>query len=301
MMISPILNSLIHQTSSNQPTLCVITGPTAVGKTDFAIEVALHFDTVIISADSRQFYREMCIGTAFPTEEQQSKVKHYFIGHKSIQDYYSVSKYEQDVLELLPSLFEQHPVVVMTGGSGLYIDAVCYGIDLLPDPDPEVREELTLIFEKEGVEGLRQRIKKLDPHYYQTSDIANYKRLLRALEVTIQTGKPYSQMITGKAKERDFNIQKFYLNRPRAELFERINLRVDQMMQAGLLDEVQQLYPYKDLNALNTVGYKELFSYLDGKSSLEQAVEKIKVHTRRYAKRQLTWFKRDSSYQEIKI
>ncbi|MEG1556536.1 MAG: tRNA (adenosine(37)-N6)-dimethylallyltransferase MiaA, partial [Bacteroidales bacterium] len=247
------------------PTLLVISGPTAVGKTEFAIQLAKQYKTVIISADSRQFYKEMRIGTAFPTPEELNSIPHFFVGNLSIQDYYSVSKYEQEVLQLLTDLFMKHEVVVMTGGSGLYIDAVCKGIDELPDPDAEVRKLVVDLFEKEGAEALRNQVRILDPEFYQNADIANYKRLMRALEVCWQTGKPYSWFLKQTQHVRHFDMAKYYLNRPREILFDRINKRVDVMMEQGLLDEVKTLYPYKCLNALNTVGYKELFDYLDHK------------------------------------
>lgn len=285
----------------NKPLLCVITGPTAVGKTDLTVRLAEQYDAPIISADSRQFYKEMFIGTAKPSEEEMRKVPHYFIGHLSVTDYYSVSRFEQDVLTLLPQLFAKNNLVIITGGSGLYIDAVCKGIDDLPDPDPEIRDQVIQLFEKEGIRALRRELKFLDPLFYQQADIANHKRMIRALEVCLQTGKPYSSHLTSKKKERDFEIRKFCLCRPREELFERINNRVDLMMKQGLLEEVRSLLPFRKYNALNTVGYKELFDYLDGKISLNDAVEQIKVHTRRYAKRQMTWFKRDGGYEMVEL
>ena len=280
----------------DKPTLLVIAGPTAVGKTQLAIETALQCESVVLSADSRQFYREMKIGTAAPSNEELATVKHYFIGNLSIHDYYSVSKYEQDVLQLLPSLFAQHNVVVMTGGSGLYIDAVCNGIDELPDPDPEIRQFVNNIYKNDGIESLRSQLRKVDKAYYNSCNLADHKRMIRAVEVSHQMGKPYSDFLKNPHKKRDFNIIKYCLVRPREELFDRINRRVDLMMEQGLLEEARQLYPYRELNSLNTVGYKELFDFFDGKLSLEQAVTDIKTHTRRYAKRQMTWFKRDGSY-----
>ena len=283
----------------DKPTLLVIAGPTAVGKTQFAIETALQCESVVLSADSRQFYREMKIGTAAPTNEELAMVKHYFIGNLSIHDYYSVSKYEQDVLQLLPSLFARHNVVVMTGGSGLYIDAVCNGIDELPDPDPEIRQFVNDIYKNDGIETLRAQLRKVDKAYYDTCNLADHKRMIRAVEVSLQTGKPYSEFLKNPHKKRDFDIIKYCLVRPREELFGRINQRVDLMMEQGLLEEARQLYPHRELNSLNTVGYKELFDFFDGKLSLEQAITDIKTHTRRYAKRQMTWFKRDGSYIQI--
>lgn len=276
-----------------KPLLLVITGPTAVGKTSVAITLAKALDTVILSADSRQFYSELNIGTAKPDFSQLSEVKHYFIGQLSVHDYYNVARFEADVLQLLPSLFEKHPVVVMAGGSGLYLDAVCRGIDDFPDPTPELRNYLKGILAGEGIGKLQELLKQLDPAHMLVVDDANPKRLLRALEVCMTTGKPYSEQRMNQSKTRDFAVLKIGLNLPRAELFARIGQRVDEMMAAGLLGEVKQFIPLRHLNALNTVGYKELFAYIDGDVSLERAVEDIKTNTRRYAKRQLTWFKRD--------
>ncbi|MDD4395506.1 MAG: tRNA (adenosine(37)-N6)-dimethylallyltransferase MiaA [Bacteroidales bacterium] len=281
----------------NRPTLIVIAGPTAVGKTQFAIDWAKTYQSVIISADSRQFYKEMKIGTAAPTDDELAQVPHYFVGNLSIHDYYSVSRFEQDVLQLLPTLFAQHSVVVMTGGSGLYIDVVCHGIDELPDPDPAVRDFVISTFQNQGLESLRNLLKKLDPAFYESCNLADSKRIMRAVEVSMQIGQPYSVFLTQNKKIRDFDILKVCLTRPRNILFQRINNRVDLMMEQGLLHEAERLYPYRTLNALNTVGYRELFDFMDGKLSLEQAVTDIKVHTRRYAKRQMTWFQRDDSYQ----
>lgn len=285
----------------NNPTLVVVAGPTAVGKTQFCIALAKQYACPIISADSRQFYREMNIGTATPSKEEMSGVPHYFVGHLSINDYYSVSRFEQDVLQLLPTLFQQTNTVIMTGGSGLYLDAVCYGIDELPDPDPAIREEVITLYENEGLTALQTKLQLLDPEYYESVDIANHKRLIRAIEVCLQTGKPYSSFRSMSQKVRDFDIVKYCLSRPRDILFSRINQRVDLMMEQGFLEEATQLYPHRHLNALNTVGYKELFQYLDGVLSLEEAVNDIKTHTRRYAKRQLSWFKRDASYQYVDL
>ena len=285
----------------NTPTLVVVAGPTAVGKTQFCIALAKQYGCPIISADSRQFYREMNIGTAAPSKEEMSGVTHYFVGHLSIKDYYSVSRFEQDVLQLLPTLFQYSNTVIMTGGSGLYLDAVCYGIDELPDPDPAIREEVITLYENEGLAALQTKLQLLDPEYYESVDIANHKRLIRAIEVCLQTGKPYSSFRSMSQKVRDFDIVKYCLSRPRDILFSRINQRVDLMMEQGFLEEATQLYPYRHLNALNTVGYKELFQYLDGVLSLEEAVNDIKTHTRRYAKRQLSWFKRDASYQYVDL
>ena len=273
--------------------LIIITGPTAVGKTSVAIEVARALHTEIISCDSRQMYREMRIGTAVPTAEELAAVPHHFIGHLSIHDYYNVSMFEQECLQLLNQLFLKYQTVVMTGGSGLYIDALCRGIDGFPTVDPEIRKTVTGWFETEGIEYLRRQLKMLDPEHYTKVDLRNHKRIMKAIEVSLQTGKPYSSFLTAKEQKRPFDIVKIALNRPREELFERINLRTTTMMEEGLLEEAHALYPYRHLNALNTVGYKELFAYMDGLHDLNTAVELIRRNTRRYAKRQLTWFARD--------
>lgn len=274
-------------------TLIVVTGPTAIGKTELAIEVAKHFDTEIISADSRQFYKEMSIGTAKPKEAELQAAPHHFVGHLSVNDYYNVSRFEQDVLQLLDKLFKKHDYVVITGGSGLYIDAVCHGIDKLPDADEKLRAKLNRIHMEQGIEPLRQKLKELDPDYFSEVDLNNPKRLMRAIEVCMLTGKKYSELRKKESPERDFEIIKIGLNTEREKLFDRINRRVDKMIEVGLINEVKSLEKYRHLNALNTVGYKEIFAFLDGIYSREEAIEKIKTNTRRYAKRQLTWFKRD--------
>lgn len=278
---------------SRSACLIVIAGPTASGKTDVAISVAKHFGCEIISADSRQFYRELKIGTAAPTEAQLAAVKHHFAGHLSIEDSYDVYRYEKEALELLDSLFMKERFAVLTGGSGLYIQAVCEGFDELPDSDQEVRAELRRIFESEGLPALRQMLRKLDPAYAAEVDPSNPNRILRALEVSISTGKPYSSFRKGKINTRPFRIIKICLDLPRQELHERINRRVDDMIKAGLVDEARAFYPHRTLNALNTVGYKELFSHFNRECSLEEAIENIKTNTRRYARRQITWFRRD--------
>jgi tRNA dimethylallyltransferase len=275
--------------------LIVITGPTAVGKTSLTIQLARSLGTEIISADSRQFYKEMRIGTARPGEAELQGVPHHFIGHLSIHDEYNVSRYEEDVLNLLGNLFQRNGCVLMAGGSGLYINAVCNGIDDLPDADDSLREELKMLYAKEGTGALRARLRILDPDYYEQADLANPKRLLRALEVCIATGKPYSALRTNVRKEREFGILKIGLHRDREELNLRINQRVDRMVEAGLVEEARQLLPFRNLNALNTVGYKELFPYFDGILPLDTAIENIKTHSRRYAKRQMTWFRKDPS------
>jgi len=276
-------------------TLIVILGPTAIGKTKLAIDIAKTFDAEIISADSRQFYKELKIGVAAPTDEELKVVKHHFVGHFSINEYYNVSKFENDVLEFLDGYFQNKRYAVMASGSGLYIDAVCKGIDELPDPDDNLRRQLKKTLKNNGLEPLLKQLKQLDPEYYDIVDLNNPNRIMRALEVCLKTGKTYTSLRNNKPKKRDFEIIKIGLNRPRKELFEIIENRVDKMIEQGLLDEVKGLLKYKNLNALNTVGYKEIFDYFDGNCILDQAIEKIKTNTRRYAKRQLTWFKKDNS------
>ena len=276
--------------------LVVIAGPTAVGKTDVAIQLAKLFSTEIISADSRQFYREMYIGTAKPDQFQLDEVKHHFVGQLSIHDYYNVSNFENEALLLLKTLFLQNNIVFMVGGSGLYIDAVCRGIDDFPDPKPELRSYLKGVYQDEGIVKLQEMLLHLDPEYLATVDVNNPNRLLRALEVCHTTGKKFSEQRLNSSKTRDFQIIKIGLNLPRPELFSRIELRVDQMIEKGLVDEVKSLLPFRHLNALNTVGYKEIFDFLDSKITLEQAIVNIKTNTRRYAKRQLTWFKRTDEF-----
>jgi len=273
--------------------LIVISGPTGIGKTDLSIDIALEFGTEIISSDSRQVYKELKIGTAVPTDDQLKRVKHHLIGHISVYDYYNASMFELEVLELLKNLFVDHDKVIMTGGSGMYINAVCDGIDELPDIDMEIRNDLIAMHEKEGIESLRMQLKMLDPESYKKIDLKNAKRILKALEVSLQTGKPYSSFLKGSKKERDFDIIKIGLQRDRTELYERINLRVDQMVEEGLVEEAQRFYKDRALNSLNTVGYKELFEHFDGIITQEKAIELIKRNSRHYAKRQISWFARD--------
>lgn len=273
-------------------TLLVLLGPTGVGKTDLSIQLAQYYNSPIVSSDSRQIYREMKVGTAVPDDAQLAAVKHYFIGSRSIHDDYTAGRYEIDVLKLLDELFPQHPSVWLVGGSGLYIDAVCRGIDAIPATDDSLRNNLIQRLEDEGLESLRFELKRLDPDIFNEIDVKNPKRVLRALEVCLTTGQPYSQLRTNFSKVRDFRIIKIGLNIPRDELYNRINHRVDLMVEQGLVDEAKILYPYRHLNALKTVGYKELFDYFDGKISLPEAIDLIKRDTRRYAKRQLSWFAR---------
>ncbi|HOU30439.1 MAG TPA: tRNA (adenosine(37)-N6)-dimethylallyltransferase MiaA [Bacteroidales bacterium] len=276
-----------------QNTLIVVVGPTGVGKTELSIDLAGHFKTEIISCDSRQFYREMVIGTSAPTEEQLSKVRHHFVRFLSVTDYYSASMYERDVLKLLPELFSRNPLVILTGGSGLYVDAVCIGIDDIPDVDPAAREKYWNLYQRDGIESLRIALKLLDPDYYRIVDLKNHKRIIRALEICETTGRPYSSFLKKEKRQRDFRIIKIGLERPRDELYTRINERVDRMIGEGLVEEAHNLLKYRHLNALQTLGYKELFEYFDGKITLETAISLIKRNSRRYAKRQITWWARD--------
>ena len=273
-------------------TLVVITGPTAVGKTALTMQLAQHYGVPVINADSRQIYRELKIGTAAPTAEQQQLVKHYFVGTKSIDDYYNASMYEQEVLELLDA--ERSTFHVLSGGSMMYIDAVCNGIDDIPTVRDDIREEMKRRYAEEGLEALCEDLRRLDPEHYAIVDRQNHRRVIHALEICYQTGRTYTSFRTQQKKERPFRIVKIGLNRDREELYNRINQRVDQMMEDGLLDEVKSLISERNTNALNTVGYKELFDYLDGRWSLDEAVERIKGNTRRYARKQLTWYKRDA-------
>jgi tRNA dimethylallyltransferase len=281
--------------------LYVIEGATAVGKTDFAIQKALAWQSEIISADSRQFYKELNIAVARPSEEELATVKHHFIATISIFDYYSVSKFEQDVLKLLEELFKKHDTVIMTGGSGLYVNAVCKGIDDLPDPDENIRLKVDCVLKNDGIEQLQMMLKVLDPAFYEQIDLQNHKRLRRAVEVCLQTGKPYSQLRTNIQKKRPFEIERVMLNRNTNELYERINQRVDIMLEKGLLDDARNLYQHRGLNALNTVGYKEMFEYFDGRISLEQAIIDIKTHSRRYAKKQLTWLRKQDITEIVEL
>ncbi len=277
--------------------LIVLVGPTASGKTDIAIQLAKQFNSVIISADSRQFYKEIPIGTAAPDKGQLTEIPHYFVGNLSIKNEYNVSMFENDVLGLLDSTLSSHEYVIMTGGSGLYIDAVCKGIDELPDVDSQIRSNIKDIYNDEGIDSLRNLIQNLDPDYYEIVDLNNPIRLMRAIEVCMQTGMKYSELRKNKPAERNFPIIKHGLLVPREELVERINTRTDQMINSGWIDEARGVVEFRNHNSLKTVGYKELFKYFDGEYSLEFAVEKIKTNTRRYAKRQMTWFRRDSDIQ----
>lgn len=280
--------------SKHNKTLICVVGPTAVGKTTAAIEIAAAFQTVILSADSRQFYKEMSIGTAKPNEVELAAVPHYFINSHTIADNFSAGDYEREALTLLDSLFEELPVVVLVGGSGLFINALCQGLDDLPSPLPGIREKWNSYFEENGIENLQKELNKVDPEYFALVDQQNPQRLIRALEVYESTGKPFSSYRKNQLNKRDFDIITIGLNMDREKLYERINLRVDHMMEAGLLQEVESLFSYKNKPALQTVGYSELFDYLEGNIALNQAVDKVKQNTRRYAKRQITWFKKNT-------
>lgn len=285
---------------SVQKTLFVIAGPTAVGKTAASVLLAKHLGCDVVSADSRQLYREMHIGTAAPDATEQDGVKHHFIASHAITENFDAGRYEKEALAVLEQLMQQQPVQVLCGGSGLYVDAVCTGFDALPQKDEAVRAELQTLFENEGVSALQEKLKQLDPDFYAVVDLQNPHRLVRALEVCIVSGKPYSAQRMGQAKERPFRIVKIALEMERETLYQRINQRVDAMVNAGLEAEVKKLLPYRTHNALQTVGYKELFTYFDGNCSLAEAVELIKQHTRNFAKRQMTWLRRDGSYHWIK-
>ncbi|HNZ69063.1 MAG: tRNA (adenosine(37)-N6)-dimethylallyltransferase MiaA [Prolixibacteraceae bacterium] len=276
-------------------TLVVIAGPTGVGKTRVSLETARHFGTEILSADSRQMYREMRIGTAVPSMEELALVRHHFIGNLSISDYYNASRYEEEAIALLNRLFRRSPVVVLTGGSMLYVDAVCNGIDDLPTIDPLIRDQLLRQYHREGIGSLRELVRQLDPEYYRTVDPDNPKRLLHALEICMMTGKPYSSFLKREKKQRSFRILKCGLNMDRKSLYEQINRRVDEMVAAGLEEEARGLLPFRSLNALNTVGYREWFSFFDGACTREETIAQIKSNTRRYARKQLTWFRRDQA------
>jgi tRNA dimethylallyltransferase len=276
--------------------LITVIGPTAIGKTALAIGLAKHFKTEIISADSRQFFKEMHIGTAVPTAVELNTVPHHFIQNLSINNDYSVGDFEREALKKLHELFEKYAVVVMVGGSGLYVDAVCNGLDDFPEVDPAIRKNLKARLEETGILELQNELKKLDFTTYNQIDLENPQRLIRALEICLVSGKPYSSFLSENKSPREFNSIKIGLTAPREIVYDRINQRVDQMIENGLVDEARKLFPYKNLNALQTVGYKELFSYFEGETNLEFAIEEIKKNTRRFAKRQFTWFKKD---QEI--
>ncbi len=274
-------------------TLFVIVGPTGVGKTSLCLKVAEHLNTVIINADSRQVFKEIPVGTAAPTKDERKSIRHFFVGNLHINEYYNASKYEQDVLKLLNILFKYKDNVIMSGGSMMYVDAVCKGIDDIPSVDDNIRETLQERFDKEGLSGISKELALLDPDYYAIVDKNNHKRIIHALEICLSTGKPYSSFRKNTTKERPFRIIKIGLNMDRQRLYERINLRVEQMIHDGLIQEALNVYEYKNLNALNTVGYKETFEYLDGLCTLDNAIFRIKSNTHKYCRKQLTWFRRD--------
>lgn len=273
--------------------LVVLLGPTGVGKTELSLRIAEHLGSPIISSDSRQLYKDLPIGTAAPTTEQLARVRHYMVGTLSLEDYYSASQFEEDSITLLASLHKETPAVVMTGGSMMYIDAVCNGIDDIPTVTPEVRSAVGEKFRREGLDAILRELKEADPVHYCEVDRMNHKRVVHAVEICRMTGRPYSSFRTNSRKTRPFGIIKIGLTRDREELYTRINSRVDSMMASGLLDEARRVYPFRHLNSLNTVGYKELFRYLDGEWTLDLAVEKIKRNTRVYARKQMSWFRRD--------
>ena len=278
-------------------TLLIISGPTAIGKTSLSIDLATKLKTEIISADSRQFYKNMNIGTAKPSEDELLVVQHYFINTLDIEEDYNAGQYSEEVLELLPDLFQKYPIVIMTGGSGLYIKAVTEGLDILPEVDPAIRKELSNLFNESGIAALQQLLKKEDPSYYKVVDKNNPQRLIRALEICLGSGQPYSSFRKMEAAERSFNILHIGLDMDRKELYERINKRVDKMIEEGLVEEARKLYPLRNKNALQTVGYQELFDHFDGKFGLDEAIRLIKRNTRRFAKRQLTWLRKQKDIQ----
>ena len=275
--------------------LIIICGPTAVGKTGVAVEIAKELETEILSADARQFYKELNVGTATPSEKELKDVVHHFVNFISIHDEYNAGKYEKDALECLKNIFKEKDTAVMVGGSGLFIKSVCQGFDKYPEIDYEIRNDLNKTYESKGIQPLQERLQQLDPGYYEDVDLANPRRVIRALEVCIGTGKPFSSFQTHTPRKRDFIPVSIGLNMERGALYERINERVDRMMEAGLLQEVKSLHLHKALNALASVGYKELIEYLDGEIDLDAAVDLIKRNSRRYAKRQITWFGKDKS------
>lgn len=275
-------------------TLIVIVGPTGVGKTSLCPKIAEHLNTVIINADSRQIFKELPIGTAAPTENEQQLIQHFFVGHLHINEYYNASMFENDVIKLLDKLFIDNDNIVLSGGSMMYIDAVCNGIDDIPSVNDEIRKRIQIRYYQEGLEAISKELQQLDPEYFSIVDKKNHKRIIHALEICCSTGKTYTSFRKNIRKERPFRIIKVGLNREREELYSRIDLRVEQMIDNGLIKEAKNVYLHKNLNALNTVGYKELFDYFDGKYSLEEAIFRIKCNTHKYCRKQLTWFKRDT-------
>lgn len=281
--------------------LIMLLGPTGVGKTELSINLAEHYKSAIISADSRQFFKGLEVGTAAPTREQKERVPHFLVGMLDVADYYSASEFEQDALKIIAEQHRESDVVIASGGSMLYIDALCNGIDEMPTIDDSLRNEVYKLYEEEGLEPIRAQLKVLDPDFYNEVDLKNYKRVIHALEVCLMTGKPYSSFRTRTKKPRPFQVIKIGLRREREELYDRINRRVDEMMTNSLLNEARTFYPQRQLNSLNTVGYKELFKYLDGEWTLDFAIEKIKQNTRIYSRKQMTWFKRDEEINWLNL
>ena len=279
----------------NTKTLIIILGPTAIGKTSISIKLAKHYNTQIISADSRQFYKELKIGAAPPSKKELSEVQHHFIHNLSVNEDYNVGKFEEDALRKIEELFKEKEKIIMVGGSGLYIDAICKGFDKMPDISEEIRNKVISLYKKKGIKFLQSELKENDPIYFNEVDIQNPQRLMRAIEVIYSTGKPFSNFRKEQVKKRSFNIVKIGLDINREDLYKRINKRVDIMIENGLLNEVESLLNHRNKNSLQTVGYKELFEYLDGKHSQEEAIDMIKQNTRRFAKRQISWFKRDET------
>lgn len=282
-------------------TLLVLLGPTGVGKTEWSLRIAETLGCPILSADSRQIYKGMTIGTAAPAAEQLLRVPHHFVGILRPEEYYSASQFEVDAVTLIGQLFQSHHSVVMAGGSMLYIDAVCHGIDEIPTIDKKLRREVYALYQNEGLDAIRSRLKILDPQFYNEVDLKNPKRVIHALEVCLMAGRPYSSLRTSQRKERPFRILKAGFRRDRSELYDRINKRVDEMIKQGLVEEARHFYPHRHLNALNTVGYKELFDHFDGNCTLEFAIEKIKQHSRNYARKQMTWFQKDREIHWINL
>lgn len=281
--------------NTEKPTLVVITGPTGSGKTDLSIKLAQRLGCDIISADSRQLFRDIPIGTAAPTADQLAAVTHHFVGTLSLDEYYSAARYEEDVMALLPSMWEKSPYAVMCGGSMMYVDAVTRGIDDLPTVSDSVRRHVMELYQREGIEGIRATLRNIDPDYLAIADPANHRRLIHAIEISIEAGKPYSTLRTGEAKTRPFRVVKMMIDYPREELFDRINRRVEAMVDNGFVEEARNVYHLRHLNSLNTVGYKEMFAFFDGTMDLPAAIARMQKNTRVYAKKQLTWLKRDTS------
>lgn len=300
-MTTAIEPLLAEVAAESRPVLLVLLGPTGVGKTALSLELAERFRTSIISADSRQLYADLPIGTAAPTPDQLARVPHHMVGTLQLTDYYSAARYEEEVMQLLNALFQQHHVVILTGGSMMYIDAVCKGIDDIPTVDDVTRRTLLERYEREGLDPLVAELRLLDPDYYQVVDLKNPKRIIHALEICYMTGRTYTSFRTNAVKQRPFRIVKIGLRRQREELYDRINHRVVQMVHDGLIDEARRVMPYRHLNSLNTVGYKEMFQYLDGHWTLDEAIAKIQQNSRIYSRKQMTWFKRDSEIHWVDV